>query len=88
MLTPHVLAAENHYTADYPEDEADSNDEDYDILVGGYGNGDASDNDDFDYVDYDGQEDCPAIQGNGNGDDDDARMARIRNFLKRSSAFG
>lgn len=45
MLT--LAAAENYYTADYPDDEVDSDDE-YDLHAYDYRNGNASDLEEYD----------------------------------------
>lgn len=76
------LAAENYYTADYPEDEVESDDE-YGRCAYGYRNGNASDDEEFDNMDYDDDDDM-VLEGGG---DDDAAMARIRNYVRRSHAF-
>ncbi|KAI8671363.1 Iwr1 domain-containing protein [Fusarium keratoplasticum] len=75
--------AENYYTADYPEDEVESDDE-YGRRPYGYRNGNASDDEEFDNMDYDDDDDDMVLEGNG---DDDATMARIKNYVRRSHAF-
>ncbi|KAK2593153.1 hypothetical protein QQS21_009125 [Conoideocrella luteorostrata] len=76
--------AENHYTADYPEDEVESDDE-YGRQAYVYRHGNNSDEEEYDESLYQDQDelvlDCNA------DDDDDARMARIKEFMKRNSAF-
>ncbi|RSM17309.1 hypothetical protein CDV31_003864 [Fusarium ambrosium] len=76
------LAAENYYTADYPEDEVESDDE-YGRRAYGYRNGNASDDEEFDNMDYDDDDDM-VLEGDG---DEDATMARIKNYVRRSHAF-
>ena len=79
------MIAENHYTADYPEDEVDSDDE-YGLHPYGYRRGNNSD-EEFDNDVYDnGNDDEMVLEGDVD-DDDAARMARIREFMKRNSAF-
>ncbi|KPM43520.1 hypothetical protein AK830_g3033 [Neonectria ditissima] len=73
--------AEGHYTADYPEDEVDSDDE-YGRQPYGYRNGNASDDEEFDHVQYE-SEDEMVIEGA----DEDATMARIKAYMKRNRAF-
>ncbi|KAH0494257.1 hypothetical protein TgHK011_000883 [Trichoderma gracile] len=75
--------AENYYTADYPEDEVDTEDE-YDRHAYMYRNANASDEEEFDDDDYDSDE--IAMEGEDD-DDDDARMDRIREFMQRNAAF-
>ncbi|KAL3964442.1 hypothetical protein ACCO45_001446 [Purpureocillium lilacinum] len=81
--------AENHYTADYPEDEVDSDDE-FGRHAYLYRNTNASDEEEFDNAHYsDGDDDDDEdirLKGNDD-DDDDVRMARIRAYMKRHSAF-
>ncbi|PHH90876.1 hypothetical protein CDD83_2381 [Cordyceps sp. RAO-2017] len=82
--------AENHYTADYPEDEVESDDE-YGRHAYGYRNGTASDDEEFDAVYHSEEEgeqedDGALFSGQGEGDEE-ARMARIRAYMKRNSAF-
>ncbi|KAF5026632.1 hypothetical protein F66182_1258 [Fusarium sp. NRRL 66182] len=76
--------AENYYTADYPEDEVESDDE-YGRRPYGYRNGNASDDEEFDDEYYD-DDDEMVLEGN-NGDGDDATMARISAYMKHSRAF-
>ncbi|KAK7404195.1 hypothetical protein QQX98_010037 [Neonectria punicea] len=73
--------AEGHYTADYPEDEVDSDDE-YGRQAYGYRNGNASDDEEFDNIQYE-SEDEMVIEGA----DEDATMARIKAYMKRNRAF-
>ncbi|KAK5990223.1 hypothetical protein PT974_08489 [Cladobotryum mycophilum] len=74
--------AENHYTADYPEDEVDSDDE-FGRQAYMFRNGNASDDEEFDDDEYNEDSDDMLMEGD---DDDDARMDRIREFMKRTSA--
>ncbi|KAL6891434.1 hypothetical protein HDV57DRAFT_297609 [Trichoderma longibrachiatum] len=74
--------AENYYTADYPEDEVDTEDE-YDRHAYMYRNANASDEEEFDDDEYDSDE----IVMEGEDDDDDARMDRIREFMQRNAAL-
>lgn len=73
------LAAENYYTADYPEDEVESDDE-YGRHPYGYRNGNASDDEEFDNDMYDDTDDEMIVEGDG----EDASMARLKAFVKRS----
>lgn len=75
--------AENYYTADYPEDEVESDDE-YGRHPYGYRNGNASDDEEFDNMYYDESDNDMVLDGDG---DDDATMARIRTYMKHSKAF-
>ncbi|KAM0346875.1 hypothetical protein ACHAPU_005215 [Fusarium lateritium] len=77
------LSAENYYTADYPEDEVESDDE-YGRHAYGYRNGNASDDEEFDNIDFNESDNDMVLDGN---DDEDATMARIRTYVKRSRAF-
>lgn len=79
MLT--CSAAENHYTADYPEDEVDSEDE-FNRNAYYFRNRNASDDEEYDQDAYDEEEDAYS----GREDDDDARMARILEQMKRLKA--
>ncbi|KAM0557670.1 hypothetical protein ACHAO7_001986 [Fusarium culmorum] len=72
--------AENYYTADYPEEEVDSDDE-YGRHAYDYRNGNASDDEEFDNDYY---EDDMVLDDD---EDEDATMARIRTYVKRSRAF-
>ncbi|KAH7162600.1 hypothetical protein B0J13DRAFT_517854 [Dactylonectria estremocensis] len=74
--------AENHYTADYPEDEVASDDE-YGRQPYGYRNGNASDDEEFDNTQFEESDDGMLVEG----DDEDATMARIKAYMKRSRAF-
>ncbi|UNI14350.1 hypothetical protein JDV02_000986 [Purpureocillium takamizusanense] len=82
--------AENHYTADYPEDEVESDDE-FGRHAYLYRNTNASDEEEFDnayYSDGDKQDEDEEVRlKNNEDDDDDVRMARIRAYMKRHSAF-
>ncbi|RBR19068.1 uncharacterized protein FIESC28_05739 [Fusarium coffeatum] len=75
--------AENYYTADYPEDEVESDDE-YGRHPYGYRNGNASDDEEFDNIYYDESDNDMVLDGDN---DDDTTMARIRTYMKRSRAF-
>ncbi|KHN96222.1 Transcription factor Iwr1 [Metarhizium album ARSEF 1941] len=75
--------AENYYTADYPEDEVDSGDE-YGRDAYLYRHGNNSD-EEYDNEYYEEQDEM-ALE-DGVDDDDEARMARIKEFMKRNSAF-
>ncbi|RFU81783.1 hypothetical protein TARUN_439 [Trichoderma arundinaceum] len=75
--------AENYYTADYPEDEVDTEDE-FDRHAYMYRNANASDEEEFDDNEYDSDE---IVMEGQDDDDDDARMDRIREFMKRNAAF-
>ncbi|KAM4054718.1 transcription factor iwr1 domain-containing protein [Hirsutella rhossiliensis] len=81
--------AENHYTADYPEDEVESDDE-YGRQPYCYRNGAASDDEEFDNtICSEGEDnDDLLLGGDGDDDDDETRLARIRAFMQRNSAFG
>ncbi|ENH64647.1 hypothetical protein FOC1_g10013922 [Fusarium oxysporum f. sp. cubense race 1] len=74
--------AENYYTADYPEDEVESDDE-YGRHPYGYRNGNASDDEEFDNMYYDESDNDMVLDGG----DDDATMARIRTYMRHSKAF-
>ncbi|KID80016.1 uncharacterized protein G6M90_00g013680 [Metarhizium brunneum] len=76
--------AENYYTADYPEDEVDSDDE-YGRDAYVYRHGNNSDEEEYDNEYYEEQDEM--ILEGGIDDNDDARMARIKEFMKRNSAF-
>jgi len=80
--------AENHYTADYPEDEVDSDDE-YNRHAYFYRTQNASDdeeydNDLFEYRSDDG-EDGFVMEGD---DHEEVTMARIKRFMERSREAG
>jgi hypothetical protein len=75
---PHVLPAENHYTADYPEDEVESDDE-FGRNPYHYRNMNASDDEEFDNDRYSEASDDMVLEG----DDDDLTMARIKNYMRR-----
>ncbi|RGP80635.1 hypothetical protein FLONG3_1239 [Fusarium longipes] len=68
---------------DYPEDEVDSDDE-YGRHPYGYRNGNASDDEEFDNIYYDESDNDMVLDGDN---DEDATMARIRTYVKRSRAF-
>ncbi|KAM5351509.1 hypothetical protein ACJ41O_004232 [Fusarium nematophilum] len=74
--------AENYYTADYPEDEVESDDE-YGRHAYGYRHGNASDDEEFDNTYYESDDEM-VLEG---ANDDDATMARIKSYMKRSNAF-
>ncbi|KAF1732124.1 hypothetical protein CRV24_008317 [Beauveria bassiana] len=76
--------AENHYTADYPEDEVDSEDE-FNRNAYYFRNMNASDDEEYDQDDFD--EDGDARSADGGGEDDDARMTRILEQMKRLKAL-
>ncbi|KAK7225864.1 hypothetical protein V2G26_013867 [Clonostachys chloroleuca] len=70
--------AENHYTADYPEDEVESDDE-FGRNPYHYRNMNASDDEEFDNDRYSEASDDMVLEG----DDDDLTMARIKNYMRR-----
>lgn len=74
--------AENHYTADYPEDEVDSEDE-FNRNAYYFRNRNASDDEEYDQDEFDDRDD-DSIEGRE--DDDDARMTRILEQMKRLKA--
>ncbi|KFA63524.1 hypothetical protein S40285_00286 [Stachybotrys chlorohalonatus IBT 40285] len=77
--------AENYYTADYPEDEVETDDE-FDRHAYLYRNGNASDEEEFDNREYnDSDEDDDKILLEG--DDDDVTMARIRTYMQRHTPY-
>ncbi|KAM0286298.1 hypothetical protein ACHAQH_001029 [Verticillium albo-atrum] len=69
--------AENHYTADYPEDEVDSDDE-YGRNAYLYRQGQNSDGDEFDAY-YDGEDEEMTYSG----DDEDVHQERIRRYIRQ-----
>ncbi|PNH42068.1 hypothetical protein VD0004_g5168 [Verticillium dahliae] len=69
--------AENHYTADYPEDEVDSDDE-YGRNAYLYRQGQTSDGDEFDAY-YDGEDEEMTFSG----DDEDVHQERIRRYIRQ-----
>ena len=75
------LTAENYYTADYPEDEIDSEDA-FDRQAYCFRNANASDDEEFDQDNFD--EDA-SVEGQED-DDDDARMTRILEQMKKLRA--
>lgn len=77
------LSAENHYTADYPEDEVDSDDE-YGRQAYMYRNANASDDEEYDNNAYESSDDM-VMEGDGG---DDAAMARIKTYMRRHAARG
>lgn len=76
--------AENHYTADYPEDEVDSEDE-YNRNAYLFRH-DASDDEEFDATGFAGNgsdsDDGMILEGN-DGENDDVTMARIKRYMQR-----
>lgn len=72
------IIAENHYTADYPEDEVDSDDE-YGRQAYLYRTRNASDDEEFDNNGYESSDDMVLDDGG----DDDVTMARIKAYMKR-----
>lgn len=76
-------AAENHYSADYPEDEVESNDE-YGRNPYSYRDG-ASDDEEYGYSSYGYSSYGDGADGGETelGADDEARMARMRAYLAR-----
>ncbi|KJZ78944.1 hypothetical protein HIM_01717 [Hirsutella minnesotensis 3608] len=78
--------AENYYTADYPEDEVASDDE-YGRHAYGYRNGVASDDEEFDKAHHSNDEEDDHPLRGCDDDDEDMRLARIRAYMKRNSAF-
>ncbi|OAQ96628.1 hypothetical protein LLEC1_06139 [Akanthomyces lecanii] len=75
--------AENHYTADYPEDEVDSEDE-FNRNAYYFRNRNASDDEEYDQDEFD--VDDEALSADGRPDDDDARMTRILEQMKKLKA--
>ncbi|OAA74167.1 Transcription factor Iwr1 [Cordyceps fumosorosea ARSEF 2679] len=75
--------AENHYTADYPEDEVDSEDE-LNRNAYYFRNANASDDEEYDQDAFDDEDED--VYGANGGDDDDARMTRILEQMKRLRA--
>ncbi|KAG5940565.1 hypothetical protein E4U59_002361 [Claviceps monticola] len=76
--------AENYYAADYPEDEVDSDDE-FGRQAYMYRHGNNSGDEEFDEILYEEQDEM-VLQGDAE-ETDDARMARIKEFMQRNSAF-
>ncbi|PFH58981.1 hypothetical protein XA68_12957 [Ophiocordyceps unilateralis] len=76
--------AENHYTADYPEDEVESDDE-YGRRPYGY-RCTASDDEEFDKL-CSSDDDDDVVVVDEDDDDDEAKMERIRAYMGRHSAF-
>ena len=78
------ITAENHYTADYPEDEVDSEDE-YNRNAYLFRH-DASDDEEFDATGFAGNgsdsDDSMILEGN-DGENDDVTMARIKRYMQR-----
>lgn len=80
LLTSNL--AENHYTADYPEDEVDSEDE-YGRQAYLYRTKNASDDEEFDNEGYESSDEMVL---DGDNDDPDATMARIKAYMRRRAA--
>ncbi|KAF4581866.1 Transcription factor Iwr1 [Ophiocordyceps camponoti-floridani] len=81
--------AENHYTADYPEEEVESDDE-FDRRAYDYRCG-ASDDEEFDEACCSDHYEAPLNDDdddNNDDNDDDAKMERIRAFMRRHPTFG
>ncbi|KAG5959902.1 hypothetical protein E4U58_004817 [Claviceps cyperi] len=76
--------AENYYAADYPENEVDSDDE-FGRQAYMYRHGNNSDDEEFDEILYEEQDEM-VLQGDAE-ETDNARMARIKEFMQRNSAF-
>ncbi|GKT44007.1 uncharacterized protein ColSpa_04188 [Colletotrichum spaethianum] len=79
--------AENHYTADYPEDEVDSEDE-YDRHAYLFRNANASDEEEFDFRDQveDEDEDMYVMEGDEKRDEDDVFQDKIRRYIRQHGA--
>ncbi|GKT53286.1 hypothetical protein ColTof4_13298 [Colletotrichum tofieldiae] len=79
--------AENHYTADYPEDEVDSEDE-YDRHAYLFRNANASDDEEFDLRDQveDEDEDMYVMEGDEKRDEDDVFQDKIRRYIRQHGA--
>ncbi|KAK1996758.1 hypothetical protein LX36DRAFT_102749 [Colletotrichum falcatum] len=79
--------AENHYTADYPEDEVDSEDE-YDRHAYLFRNANASDEEEFDSRDLveDEDDDMYVMEGDEKRDEDDVFQDRIRRYIRQHGA--
>ncbi|KAF6818979.1 hypothetical protein CSOJ01_01636 [Colletotrichum sojae] len=75
--------AENHYTADYPEDEVDSEDE-YDRHAYLFRNANASDEEEFDTRDLDDDdEDMYAMEGDERRDEEEVFQEKIRRYIRQ-----
>ncbi|KAK1727378.1 hypothetical protein CaCOL14_006453 [Colletotrichum acutatum] len=76
--------AENHYTADYPEDEVDSEDE-YDRHAYLFRNANASDEEEFDTRDpyEDEDDDLYVMEGDERRDEDDVFQDKIRRYIRQ-----
>ncbi|KAF5522173.1 hypothetical protein CGCA056_v006905 [Colletotrichum aenigma] len=76
--------AENHYTADYPEDEVDSEDE-YDRHAYLFRNANASDDEEFDLREQeeDEDEDMYVMEGDNRRDEDDVFQEKIRRYIRQ-----
>ncbi|KAF6828606.1 hypothetical protein CMUS01_08512 [Colletotrichum musicola] len=74
--------AENHYTADYPEDEVDSEDE-YDRHAYLFRNANASDEEEFDTRDEDDDEDMYAMEGDERRDEEEVFQEKIRRYIRQ-----
>ncbi|KAK2057721.1 hypothetical protein LY76DRAFT_86451 [Colletotrichum caudatum] len=79
--------AENHYTADYPEDEVDSEDE-YDRHAYLFRNANASDEEEFDSRDLasNGDDDMYVMEGDERRDEDDVFQDKIRRYIRQHGA--
>lgn len=77
-------AAENHYTADYPEDEVDSEDE-YDRHAYLFRNANASDEEEYDLrdEDEDEDEDMYVMEGDKRRGEDDVFQEKIRRYIRQ-----
>ncbi|KAK1980484.1 hypothetical protein LZ30DRAFT_723149 [Colletotrichum cereale] len=76
--------AENHYTADYPEDEVDSEDE-YNRHAYLFRNANASDEEEFDSRDLveDEDGDMYVMEGDEKRDEDDVFQDKIRRYIRQ-----
>ncbi|KAL0931820.1 uncharacterized protein CTRU02_212773 [Colletotrichum truncatum] len=76
--------AENHYTADYPEDEVDSEDE-YDRHAYLFRNANASDEEEYDLrnQEEDEDEDMYAMEGDERRDEEDLFQEKIRRYIRQ-----
>ncbi|KAK2011443.1 hypothetical protein LZ32DRAFT_648491 [Colletotrichum eremochloae] len=80
--------AENHYTADYPEDEVDSEDE-YDRHAYLFRNANASDEEEFDSRDLveEDDDDMYVMEGDERRDEDDVFQDKIRRYIRQHGAL-
>ncbi|TDZ39754.1 hypothetical protein CTRI78_v010464 [Colletotrichum trifolii] len=74
--------AENHYTADYPEDEVDSEDE-FDRHAYLFRNVNASDDEEYDIRDGDEDENMYAMEGDERRDEEDVFQDKIRRYIRQ-----